>query len=337
MKKYILSLIICIFILIMCINIGSVYVALPDALYITMHKLFGITLPARIEPMTVSIFWSIRVPRALVSFFVGGSLAVSGAVMQSLLQNPLASSYTMGVSSGSAVGAALIIISGIQTFVLRSILLQLTGFIFALLTVFFVILFSSRIDRNIHSYTIILIGMVISLFVSAMLTLIAALFPDHSQQIYFWMMGSFSARNWSHVLIIIPVSIIVTFIIMLFSRELDIMTFGDDQAMSIGVNTRHKKILLIMLTALLTGVSVAFTGTIGFIDLVAPHAVRRIFGARHKAVIPMSFLFGGAFMSVMDLIARTLLSPREIPVGAVTALLGAPFFIILFFKKRDTK
>ena len=321
----------------MCINIGSVYVALPDALYITMHKLFGITLPARIEPMTVSIFWNIRVPRALVSFFVGGSLAVSGAVMQSLLQNPLASSYTMGVSSGSAVGAALIIISGIQTFVLRSILLPLTGFIFALLTVFFVILFSSRIDRNIHSYTIILIGMVISLFVSAMLTLIAALFPDHSQQIYFWMMGSFSARNWSHVLIIIPVSIIVTFIIMLFSRELDIMTFGDDQAMSIGVNTRHKKILLIMLTALLTGVSVAFTGTIGFIDLVAPHAVRRIFGARHKAVIPMSFLFGGAFMSVMDLIARTLLSPREIPVGAVTALLGAPFFIILFFKKRDTK
>ncbi len=287
--------------------------------------------------MTVSIFWNIRVPRALVSFFVGGSLAVSGAVMQSLLQNPLASSYTMGVSSGSAVGAALIIISGIQTFALRSILLPLTGFIFALLTVFFVILFSSRIDRNIHSYTIILIGMVISLFVSAMLTLIAALFPDHSQQIYFWMMGSFSARNWSHVLIIIPVSIIVTFIIMLFSRELDIMTFGDDQAMSIGVNTRHKKILLIMLTALLTGVSVAFTGTIGFIDLVAPHAVRRIFGARHKAVIPMSFLFGGAFMSVMDLIARTLLSPREIPVGAVTALLGAPFFIILFFKKRDTK
>ena len=321
----------------MCINIGSVYVALPDALYITMHKLFGITLPARIEPMTVSIFWSIRVPRALVSFFVGGSLAVSGAVMQYLLQNPLASSYTMGVSSGSAVGAALIIISGIQSFALRSFLLPATGFIFALLTVFFVILFSSRIDRNIHSYTIILIGMVISLFVSAMLTLIAALFPDHSQQIYFWMMGSFSARNWSHVLIIIPVSIIVTFIIMLFSRELDIMTFGDDQAMSIGVNTRHKKILLIMLTALLTGVSVAFTGTIGFIDLVAPHAVRRIFGARHKAVIPMSFLFGGAFMSVMDLIARTLLSPREIPVGAVTALLGAPFFIILFFKKRDTK
>ena len=152
----------------MCINIGSVYVALPDALYITMHKLFGITLPARIEPMTVSIFWNIRVPRALVSFFVGGSLAVSGAVMQSLLQNPLASSYTMGVSSGSAVGAALIIISGIQSFALRSFLLPSAGFTCAAATVMFVIIFSSKIDRNLHSYTIILMGMVISLFANAL-------------------------------------------------------------------------------------------------------------------------------------------------------------------------
>lgn len=320
----------------MCINIGSVHVSLPDALYITVHKLFGFSLPDHIEPMTVSIFWSIRVPRALAAFFVGGALSVSGAVMQSLLQNPLASSYTMGVSSGSAIGAAIVIISGIQSFTLRSILLPGVSFVFALLTVFFVILFSSRIDQNIHSYTIILIGMVISLFVSASLTLLAALFPNHSQQIYFWMMGSFSARNWTHVLILIPTCIIVTFIIMLFSRELDIMTFGDDQAMSMGVNTKNRKVFLILLTALLTGVSVAFTGTIGFIDLVAPHSVRRIFGSRHKAVIPMSFIYGGAFMSVMDLIARTILSPREIPVGAVTALLGAPFFIILFFRKRKT-
>ena len=112
------------------------------------------------------------------------------------------------------------------------------------------------------------------------------------------------------------------------------MTFGDEQAMSIGVETKKKKILLIMLTALLTGISVAFTGTIGFIDLVAPHTVRKLFGAKHKAVIPMSFLYGGAFMSIADLVARTIISPREIPVGAVTALIGAPFFVVIFFKKR---
>ena len=176
--------------------------------------------------------------------------------------------------------------------------------------------------------------MVISLFVSAMLTLLSSLFPDHSQQIYFWMMGSFSSRNWSHVAILVPVCVIITIIICLFSKELDIMTFGDDQAMTMGVETSRKKILLIILTALLTGVSVAFTGTIGFIDLVAPHAVRRIFGAKHRVLLPMSFIYGGAFMSVMDLIARTIISPREIPVGAVTALIGAPFFLIIFLKGR---
>ena len=112
------------------------------------------------------------------------------------------------------------------------------------------------------------------------------------------------------------------------------MTFGDDQAMSMGIETKKKKTTFIVLTSLLTGVCVAFTGTIGFIDLVAPHVVRRIFGSKHNVVIPMSFLFGGAFMSIADLIARTIISPRELPVGAVTALLGAPFFIFIFFKKK---
>lgn len=313
---------------------GSVHITLPDSICITLHKLFGRTLPDSIEPMKVSIYWNIRVPRTLVAFLVGGALAVSGAVMQSLLQNPLASSYTMGVSSGASLGAAIIIISGITSFALRSMLLPSVSFIFALGTVLFVIVFSSKIDRNLHSYTIILMGMVISLFVSAFLTLLASLFPDKSSLMYFWMMGSFSSRNWTHVLIIAPVCLVITILIWLNAREMDLMTFGDEQAMSIGVNTRRKKTLLIIMTAMLTGVSVAFSGTIGFIDLVAPHVVRRIFGSKHKAVIPMSFLIGGAFMSVADLIARTIISPREIPVGAVTALIGAPFFVFIFFTKR---
>ena len=284
--------------------------------------------------MSVSIFWSIRVPRALTAFLVGGALAVSGAVMQSLLQNPLASSYTLGVSSGSSLGAAIVIVLGVSSFALRSFLLPTAGFTFAVVTVLFVILFSIRIDKNLHSYTIILMGMIISLFVNAILTLMASLFPNHANQIYFWMMGSFSSRNWTHVLILAPVSLIITILIWLNSKELDIMTFGDEQASTMGVNTKAKKILLIILIALLTGVSVAFTGTIGFIDLVAPHAVRKVFGSRHKSVIPMSFLYGGAFMSISDLVSRTIISPREIPVGAVTALIGAPFFVLIFFKKR---
>ena len=334
MKKYILSTILCLVILILCINLGSVRITLPDSIYITLNKVFGRPLPDTVAPMSVSIFWSIRVPRALTAFLVGGALAVSGAVMQSLLQNPLASSYTMGVSSGASLGAALVIISGVSSFALRSFLLPSAGFTCAAATVMFVIIFSSKIDRNLHSYTIILMGMVISLFANAVLTLLASLFPDHSKQVTFWMMGSFSSRNWTHVAILFPACLIFVTLIWLNHREMDIMTFGDEQAMSIGVETKKKKILLIMLTAFLTGISVAFTGTIGFIDLVAPHTVRKLFGAKHKAVIPMSFLYGGAFMSIADLVARTIISPREIPVGAVTALIGAPFFVVIFFKKR---
>ena len=334
MKKYIITLFICIFILILCISLGSVSIALPNSVYITLHKLFGRPLPDSVTPMEVSIFWQIRMPRALAAFLVGGALSVSGAVMQSLLQNPLASSYTMGVSSGSALGAAIVIITGIQSFALRSFLLPSAGFVFALITVLFVITLSAGIDRNLHSYTMILVGMVISLFVSSILTLLCSLFPDHYQQIYYWMMGSFSSRNWTQVGIITAVSVLITFIIWFFSRDLDIMTFGDDQAMSMGVETRTKKTTFIILTSLLTGVCVAFAGTIGFIDLVAPHVVRKIFGSKHKVVVPMSFLIGGAFMSIADLIARTIISPRELPVGAVTALLGAPFFIIIFFRKK---
>lgn len=334
MKRLLLSLLIGIAIFLLCVSLGSVNIALPDAFHIFMHKAFKMQLPESVAPMTVSIFWNIRVPRAIVAFLIGGALSVSGAVMQSLLQNPLASSYTIGVSSGSALGAAIVIVTGIQSFALRNFLLPSAGFIFAILTVFFVLVFSNKIDRNMHSYVIILIGMVISLFVSAMLTLLSSLFPNHSQQIYYWMMGSFSARNWQHVAIITPICIVVSIAIWFFSKELDIMTFGDDQAMSMGVNIRRKKVMLIILTALLTGVAVSFTGTIGFIDLVAPHAVRKVFGAKHRVVIPMSFIYGGAFMSIADLISRTILSPREIPVGAVTALIGAPFFVILFFGKR---
>ena len=334
MKKYIISFTICILILVMCISIGSVSISPADALAISLNKLFGIDLSEDIQPMTVSIFWNIRIPRAIAAFMAGGALAVSGAVMQALLQNPLASSYTLGVSSGASVGAATVIISGITISFLRNIMLPVAGFGFALITVLFVIGFSSKIDRNVQNHTIILTGMVVSLFVSAILTLLSSLFPDHYQQIYFWMMGSFSGRNWMHVAIMTPVCILITVILTCFSKEMDILTFGDDQAMAIGVDVGHAKKLLIIISSLLTGVVVAFTGTIGFIDLVAPHVVRKIFGARHKVVLPMSFLYGGAFMSIADLLARTALAPREIPVGAITAIIGAPFFAYVYLSKN---
>ena len=315
-------------------GVGSVAIAPRDMWAIIAHKLFGAKLASGIKPLTVSIFWNIRIPRVLTAFAVGGALSVSGAIMQSVLQNPLASSYTIGVSSGASLGAAFILVFNIQLTFLQNLMLPATGFCFGFLTVVLSLVICSRFDSGMSNHTIVLIGMVVSLFVNAVLTLLAALFPDRSQKIYMWMMGSFSARNWMHVSILIPSCVIGTFLAYLLAHELDILSFGDEQAQSMGVNVRLYRTVLILLATLMTAISVSFTGLIGFIDLVAPHAVRKVFGFTHRKLIPMSMIYGGSFMALSDLASRTLIAPREIPVGAITALAGAPFFAFLFFRKK---
>ena len=328
------SVIACLAILAICIRAGSVYISLGDLLKVVVHHISGGDLPSTVEPMTDSIFWSIRFPRSLTAFLVGGALAVSGAVMQSLLQNPLASSYTLGVSSGASLGAALVIICSITLPVPPEAALPTAGFVMALLTVVVVLLLSSRIDRAVSNTTVILTGMIVSLFVTGIMNLLATMYSDHYKQLWMWMTGSFSARTWKHVAILAVVCLVSMVVIFALSRELDILSFGEEQARAIGVDAKRVKVILIIITTILTGVSVAFTGVIGFVDLAAPHVVRRVFGPANRVVIPMSFIYGGAFMALSDLIARTVISPREIPVGAVTALIGAPFFAYVFFKAR---
>ena len=332
--KIVVSAVLCLFILVVCIRAGSVYISLKDLFGIIGGHLTGKGTPADVAPMMDSIFWTIRMPRALCAFMVGGALSISGACMQVLLQNPLASSYTLGVSSGASVGAALVLVTGVALPVFSNFTLPFAGFVFGLLTVTCAILLARAIDRSISNTTVVLIGMVLSLFVNGVLNLLSTFDDAHSKQLYLWMMGSFSARGWKHCAILFPVCIVCFIGLMLMSRKLDIMSFGDLQAQAMGVDAKKTKIVSILICALLTGISVAFTGVIGFVDLAAPHVVRKIFGPTHKLVLPMSFIYGGAFMALCDLISRTLLSPREIPVGAVTALIGAPFFAYVFFASR---
>jgi iron complex transport system permease protein len=332
--KIAISAVLCLFILVLAIRQGSVYISLKDLFGIIGGHISGKGTPDGVEPMMDSIFWTIRMPRAVMAFLVGGALSMSGACMQALLQNPLASSYTLGVSSGASLGAALVLILEISIPVLSGFMLPFAGFVFGLATVVIALMLTSAIDRSVSNTTVVLIGMVLSLFVNGMMNLLSTLNADHSKQLILWMMGSFSARGWKHCAILFPVCVAGFVCLMLMSRKMDIMSFGDLQAQAMGVDAKKTKIVAILVCSLLTGVSVAFTGVIGFIDLAAPHVVRKIFGPSHKLVIPMSFIYGGAFMALCDLISRTLLSPREIPVGAVTALIGAPFFAYVFFASR---
>lgn len=323
--------------LVICIgtSIGSSNISIRDIISIIGNKLFNLPLLEGIKPQDVSIIWVIRLPRVLLAFGVGAALAVSGAVIQSILKNPLASPYTLGVSSGASLGVGIYIILGIYIPFIGNLALPIIGFICGLITVFTVIIFSNKVDKSMSNNTIILAGMVFSLFASATLTTITALHSEDITSISMWQMGSFAMRGWSYVVAGIPFFILGILVVLRYTKEMDILSFGEEQAKSVGVETKKVKKVLLTSVAILTGAAVALSGTIGFIDLITPHVVRKVFGSNHKLVIPMCIVYGGCLMVITDLIARTIIIPSELPVGAITSMVGAPFFGYLYFSKRS--
>lgn len=315
-------------------GVGSVAVAPGDILAILANRLTGAPLPESLPPSYSAMVLDMRLPRVLLAFLTGAALAAGGAVMQSILQNPLASPFGMGVSSGAGLGAALVIVSGLTGGALGKFLLPSVSLGFALGSIFLVVFAASRLDRGMSNTTVILVGMVLSLFCNAVMNLLASSSPAYAQRIQLWQLGSFSMREWSAVWALAPALAAGLLFFMAFSRELDVMTFGEEQAASMGVELVKTKRRLLAAVAALTGTAVAFVGIIGFVDLIAPHVVRRWFGASHRRVLPASALFGGTFLVLCDLAARTLTPPREIPIGSITALLGAPFFLYIFFAGR---
>lgn len=314
------------------IGIGSVYIPPREILSAISVRMFGDPMPEGLESTTVNIIMDLRMPRVILAFLTGAALSASGAAVQSVLRNPLASPYTLGVSSGASLGAGIVIAAGF-TF-LGQFTLAAAGLASALLTMFAAAAFTSRIDKSFESSTIVLTGMVISLFISAIVNLMANLADEKYKQILKWQTGSFSGRGWGYCAVLAVVSVICIAVYISRSRELDLMSFGDEQAASAGIDPAKTRRFLLIVMSVLTGTAVAFSGVIGFIDMIAPQIVRRIFGAKHSMVIPMSAIVGGTFMVICDIAARTLTAPSELPVGTVTALIGAPFFAYVFFRRR---
>lgn len=306
-----------------------------DCIIVIFQNIAGLPPDGSISPVHAGIIWSLRFPRVLLAFIAGAALSVSGAVMQSVLKNPLASSFTLGVSSGASLGAGLVILGGFSLPFLGFLTVPGAGFAFSLIAIYAVMRFSRAIDSRLENNTIILTGMVFSLFINALLTLLSALSKQEMNRLLFWQMGSFSLKGWQPVFILAPMLAVLTLAILFFSRELDILTFGDDEASAMGVPVKRNKRILIALASVLTGCTVSFVGVIGFLDLVVPHMIRKILGPSHRTLIPFSVLAGGSFMVLADLLARTVIPPLDLPVGAITALLGAPFFAWIYFSRRN--
>ena len=322
--RVILITIIAIIVIFTGIGVGSVFIHPMDVLKVFIDS-------SELDPLIVSIVWSLRTPRVLLAFLVGAALGASGAVMQSVLRNPLASSYTIGVSSGASLGVSLIFLSG---FGFATSLVPLFGLIGGMLTVFIVVFVSSKMDKHMMNHTVILFGIVFSLFINAIQTLLVAFSRDGLERLILWQLGSFALREWSYVIMMAPVTIIGVLFLYSYSKELDIMTFGEDQALSLGVELKQKKWHVLLTSGVLAGCSVAFAGVIGFVDLISPHVIRKLFGSSHRYIVPMSAIFGGTFLVLADILARTIIPLAELPVGAVTAVIGAPFFAYVYFRGK---
>lgn len=286
------------------------------------------------DPVAYSILWNIRMPRVILSILVGASLAIAGAAFQGLLKNPLADPYTLGISSGASVGAVITIFFGVSIPVLGTYTLPVFSMIGAVLTIVCVMSFARIVDRTMKMETLILTGIIFSSFLGSCISLMVALTGEQLREIIGWLLGSVSMRGWPYVKMILPFIIIGTIIIWFNRRELNAMIYGEERAQYLGVNVKRSKFMILAGGSMLTGASVAVSGTIGFVGLVVPHMVRMICGADHRHLLLLSLLNGASLLVICDLVSRTIIAPTELPIGVITAFIGAPVFAYIFFKQR---
>lgn len=316
------------------VSIGSVGIPIKEVILIFWSELTGGSVPQEITKNNKNIIISIRLPRVVLAGLVGASLAITGAAFQGLLRNPLADPYTLGISSGASVGAVMTIFFNISLPFIGNFTLPLLSIVCAFLTMMIVLFFARLLDRSLRVETIILTGIIFSSFLGALISLMIALTGEELRQIIGWLLGSVSMRGWNYVFIILPFFVVGSLLLMINANELNVMSFGEEHAQHIGVAVQHKKMMIMIAGSILTGAAVAVSGTIGFVGLVIPHFIRLLIGPNHVHLLPASILVGSSFLIIADLFSRTVISPAELPIGVITALIGAPVFALILLRQN---
>lgn len=326
--------------ILICTALGSVYIPLPDAMAAIWNAFLNWTgaAPAPAPDGTVAdIVPSVRLPRVLCAGLVGASLAVSGCAMQGLLKNPLADGSTLGVSAGASLGAVIAIAFGLTIPALPVAGTTLMASLFAFLSLLTILALAYRLDYSLSTNTIILVGIVFSMFASALISVLIVFAGQQATHIVFWTMGSLQGKGYEYVLLMALVLAVFGGILLSLRRELNAFAIGEDNARHIGVNVNRVKLLVLVCTAALIGASVSVGGTIAFVGLVTPHIVRMLTGPNHARLMPATLFGGAVFLMASDLIARTVLSPRELPIGVITSIIGAVIFVRIFFITRKAR
>lgn len=315
----------------LAVAIGSVSLSPGSVWQVVIDHVEGHS--SRAPMVADEIVWQIRLPRVLLAALVGASLTSAGVVVQSLVRNALADPYLLGVSSGASVGAAAVLLFGafaslgVWALSVGSVL----GAIVAMVTVFLV----SRRGRQLAPMQLILTGVVMSAMFQAVTSfLIFRGNPQATQSVLFWLLGSFGNATWQQLPI--PAIVLVCALVYLIAqaRSLNALSMGSEAAAALGVDVERLRLHLFFVTSIVVGVTVAVSGVIGFVGLVVPHIVRLMVGSDHRRVLPVGVLFGATFMVVGDLLARTIVAPQEMPMGVITAFIGAPTLIFLIRRRR---
>lgn len=318
--------------LILCLALVAVIIfsLVTGTADVSLKQVFGIITGAVPDDDPVRlIIYKIRLPRIILAGLVGFALSLGGVTFQAILRNPLADPFILGVSSGSAFGAVLAITFGLSF----SLGVPVMSFIGALLTIYLVMTLGTR-KMGMESSTILLTGVIINAFFTAIIMFfISTSADDRLHTMLFWLYGDLSQSSYSQLMIIAPVIILAAVLLYSLARDFNIITTGDEIASQLGVEVERTKKIGLLTVSLIMGLVVAFSGLIGFVGLIVPHLARMAFRADHRMLIPAASIGGALFLIAADTIARTILSPSELPVGVITAFLGAPFFLILLRKR----
>jgi iron complex transport system permease protein len=320
-------------VVVLAVSLGAVSIPLSKSWAILLHHFFGLASSSDGNARDASIILDLRFPRVIAGALVGAALSIAGSVFQALLRNPLADPYVLGVSSGAAVGAVLAILFGLGSMILGSYAIPGAAFVGALLTLLFVY-FLARSQGRIPAQTMLLAGVIVSAFFSAIIMFLISVTSDERlYNVTFWLMGNLEPVASQALGVIFLYLLAGSAILFSLARDLNLMALGEETACELGVDVERVKKTAFVFASLITGAVVSVSGLIGFVGLVVPHLVRMIWGPDHRFLLPASALVGAMLLVLADTIARTIMAPSEIPVGVVTAMGGAPFFVYLLRRK----
>lgn len=317
------------------LSTGAAEIPLTDLVRILVSRVPRVATEQSWPLQWERIVWDIRLPRVLLAGLVGATLAFAGATYQGVLRNPLADPYLIGVAAGAGLGATLAFLLPVQFsfYALSPVpIFAFLGAMTAVTTAYRL----AKIGTRVPTTTLILAGVAISSLASAAMLFLFMLAGDNLRAIFSWIMGSLNASTWGKVHLLVPYTVVMALVVLVHGRLLNVLQVNEEQAQQLGVNVERVKIILVASASIGTAAAVSVSGLIGFVGLMVPHMVRMVWGADYRTVLPLSLLYGAAFLIVADLVARTVISPGEMPVGVVTAFCGAPFFLVLLRRARGT-